>query len=245
MRAAPMQESLTPSHSPPQSPNLLCSENLGPGSLIPNKTVRLDCLSPTPLDRSDSLVGRKRVLPSFIGKTFYPRGSPTPSEEADQFMDRIEDVVEKLEEYIQHQTAEWRRENTDYCEGETPRTSQESNASQKSDFDFSQRSVSEIASPEEVAEFIFHNEEHAFLREALQPFMGRVDLGPEEFKASATTLLMAEPKALVHVLRKVLERARQKARKERMENDRRRAVKRRLDQEAEMDYVRTEFPDLH
>jgi len=250
---------------------LNCHESLKPGSLRSFKVVRLECLSPAPMERSDSLVGRKRVLPSFVGKTFYPVSprpgeggkrvlpsfigrasqgspsvSPTPSEEGRQLVDRMAMVLESLEGYVERCTAKWRRENADYCDGETPKTSQESNSSQKSDFNYSQRSVSEIASQEEVVEFVFGQEDHAFLREALQPFMGR---DAPNFQEAATSLLLSDPKALIHVLALVLERARLKARKEQMEKERREAVRRRMQrapsQEEEMDYIRREFPGLH
>lgn len=248
MRAAPEPPSMQLTSA--MKPSLKCDESLRPGSLKSIRVVRLDNVSPTPLER-ESLTGRKRVLPSFMGKTFYPSSppaSPTPSEEGAQFLDRMGDALIKLNEYAERRTAEWRRENTDFFEGETPRTSQESNASQNSEFSFSQRSVADIASKEEVVEFVFDREDHAFLRDALQPFLGRTDDSPEEFRAAATTLLFSTPKALAHVLGRVLERARQRARKEQMEKERREAVRRRADREsleAEVEYIRREFPDLH
>lgn len=264
-KAVAVEES--PSNSPSKSPSK--SPAMSPARSPARSPVRSPPLSPArspplspPKSRAsalptETLPGRKRVLPVFVGKTFYPEpASPTSSELADELMDGIDDVITALEEAIAKRSAEWRRENADYYDGETPKTSQESN--DNSEFNYSQRSVADIVDFDNVIGFIFEREDGAFLDEAVQPFMGNgpwQHLEPEHFRNAVRKTLKGSPKALVHVLRKVLGKRRDEARRKRIAKSARPvkvmpvkvmpARAERMSVEDEVEYLRTEFPDLH
>lgn len=139
---------------------------------------------------------KPRQLPSFMSKTYYP----PPEDPVEKRLDDLEDVVQRLEARIERGTAEYRRENTDYYDGETPRTSQESN--DRSDFNYSQESVEDIVPRSEVERFIFTGS-------ADEEVLRSLSVDAAGLRKLVSTRLMSDPKALLKVLRVCLDRARQ------------------------------------
>lgn len=173
--------------SRPSSPAALeCTEEMCFPSGMPR--IALDPLSPSPVGSPS---------PPWSHTCPPPAPLSPHSEERERRLDEVSEALRKLEEHVEQRTAAFRRENADYFEGDTPKTSQDSDLSE---YCYSERSATDIVPLDGLVDFVMHYKDTKSIHAAIAPFAemseeeARAD--PVLFKGVLLRVLNCEPDLL-------------------------------------------------
>ena len=137
--------------------------------------------------------------------------------EREEELEFIKDALEKLQSHIYQRSAEYRRENTDYFEGDTPRTSQGSN---QSEYRYSQRSAADIVTAENMVDFMLQHLGTDEVYSVISPFMGMSLQECKDnrllFRECITMVLNADPRLFHHLVSSALQMAERDAEETRL-----------------------------
>ena len=165
--------------------------------------------TPTPCNEalSNEATGTTAAMDEPLTPTDVLEPSPCPplsprSCQKEERLDAMKLALAKLDFDVTRRTAEYRRENGDYFEGDTPRTSQEEETN--SEYRYSQRSVSDITELPPLVEFIM---EYVPLPRMFQTVGPTVGMGleaassdPPVFTRALTAVLNCEPRMCLDLL---------------------------------------------
>jgi hypothetical protein len=208
-------------------------QNTGGMSIEARQTQMLQCneempvLSPHVPDHNEpSNLKRRRVLPPmFLAPTTasLPENASDADEEENgglnafrsdrDVLARMQLAVQLLFADIEDREAENRRETADYLQGDTPRTSQESNLSE---YNWSARDSGQMIPLDEIMQFIWKYLPRQRIYERVRPFLSVLSVSEEMYqrdsgrvKELVAEVLDCEPVRLLNTLEDAIELAEQ------------------------------------
>jgi hypothetical protein len=196
----------SPLPSPSASPRTYPKTHVVPGTLR-QVTSRLPAEDKAGARMASPLLHLERTSSSIPPCPVSPK-----SAWKEERLEAMEMALQKLDFHVERRTAAWKRENGDYFEGDTPKTSQESNNSQ---YRYSQDSVADVVELGPLIDFAMEYVSidgiHAVVRQTVGMSREDAEKDPAVFKAALAALLNEEPAACLEVLERAVRAARSEA----------------------------------
>jgi hypothetical protein len=176
-------------------------ENISENIVIAPIENSLECSEEMP-----SNLKRRRVLPPMFLSPPLPETESDDMDSDREILTRMRLAAEILFGDLEDRQAEVRRETTDYNEGDTPQTSQESKLSE---YNWSTRDGSEMVPLDEILEFIWKNIARERIFNRVTPFLSvseeMFERDPDRVKELVAHVLDCEPVLLFNILNDAIE----------------------------------------